>query len=85
MPEKSSTADTAHLELPWRSSREPSAVQKKPCECALCQRGREFGRHIARLSPARQAYFNALYDHLLEVESELDWERLDRSAPITGE
>lgn len=42
------------------------------CDCPLCRRSREFSKQIARLSPAKREYFERLYDHLMNVECELE-------------
>lgn len=45
------------------------------CECAVCKRYKGFCEQVATLPETQRAYFEAMYEHLVEVEMDLDYYR----------
>lgn len=50
----------------------------KVCDCQLCQRSREFKKHLndSVTTKSAQEFFISLFEHLYEVEEELDFKNI---------
>jgi hypothetical protein len=47
----------------------------KQCTCQLCIQGRCFTEHLKLIPEGQHAYFEALYEQLLQTEFDLDYYR----------
>ena len=52
------------------------SLDKSSCNCEICQRGREFKKHLERIPEEERNYFEDIYVLLMNVESDRDWAEL---------
>lgn len=51
--------------------------RKEPCQCAVCNRSREFKKHLETVTdPDAKLFFDNLFNYLYEVEEEVDCQNI---------